>query len=555
MQMESSKNIYIIGHKNPDTDSICSAISYAYLKNELAERNGQAPCYVAARAGRTNDESEYVLKRFGHKRPVLLTDMRPQVSDIAIRKMEGLPPDTSLKKAWDYMRSVNITSLPILQDDKLAGVITVGDIAYSDMNVYDNMIISKASTSYRNIVETLDGEMVVGDINGTFNEGHVLVAAANPDLLEGYLEPKDMVIVGNRYEAQLCAIEMEAACIIVCTGAAVSKTIRKMANVNNCRVITTPYDTFTVARLICHSMPVEFYMTKENLITFHPTDFVEDIKAIMTKTRLRYFPIVDSQDNYIGVISRRNLLELQPKKMILVDHNEKAQAVDGFDQAEILEIIDHHRLGNIETAMPLYFRSQPLGCTSTIVATMYMENDVEIPADMAGLMCSAIISDTLLFHSPTCTPIDIIICEKLAAIAGINLQEHAEAMFNEGSKLSNKSAKELFYQDFKQFHTDRLNFGVGQVSSINPDELESSKEKLLAYMKEAVRDHDIDMLFFMLTSVIEEKSQLLILGEEADELISEIFDVEVKEHCAELKGVVSRKKQLVPLIIARLNAV
>lgn len=550
--METKKNVYVIGHKNPDTDSICSAISYAYLKNELNEKEDGNYNYIATRAGHVNEETQYVLKYFGVNPPSYVRDIRPQVTDIEIRKTKGISPDLSLKKAWDLMRQARIVSLPILDDGKLSGVITVSDIAYSDMDVYDNMIISKACTSYRNIVETIDGEMIIGEIDGNFDEGHVLIAAANPDMMEGYIEPMDMVILGNRYESQLCAIEMEAQCIIVCTGAAVSKTIRKLAKEKGCRIIVSPYDTYTVARLINHSMPVSYFMTSKDLTTFHTTDYVEDIQATMAKKRFRDFPIIDMQGNYIGMISRRNLLDLDRKKLILVDHNEKTQAVDGFEEAEILEIIDHHRLGNIETNAPLFFRNQPVGCTATIITQMYMENDISIPTHIAGLLCSAILSDTLMFRSPTCTAIDQLIAEKLADIADIDIETYAKDMFDAGSNLREKSAKEIFYQDFKKFNDSKVNFGVGQISSMNKEELSSCKEKLLPYMEEVKTSFNLDMIFFMMTDILNESTELLMIGDMCGEVITNAFGVEIGENSAELPGVVSRKKQLIPGILGQL---
>ncbi len=550
--METKKNVYVIGHKNPDTDSICSAISYAYLKNELNEKEDGNYNYIATRAGHVNEETQYVLKYFGVNPPSYVRDIRPQVTDIEIRKTKGISPDLSLKKAWDLMRQARIVSLPILDDGKLSGVITVSDIAYSDMDVYDNMIISKACTSYRNIVETIDGEMIIGEIDGNFDEGHVLIAAANPDMMEGYIEPMDMVILGNRYESQLCAIEMEAQCIIVCTGAAVSKTIRKLAKEKGCRIIVSPYDTYTVARLINHSMPVSYFMTSKDLTTFHTTDYVEDIQATMAKKRFRDFPIIDMQENYIGMISRRNLLDLDRKKLILVDHNEKTQAVDGFEEAEILEIIDHHRLGNIETNAPLFFRNQPVGCTATIITQMYMENDISIPTHIAGLLCSAILSDTLMFRSPTCTAIDQLIAEKLADIADIDIETYAKDMFDAGSNLREKSAKEIFYQDFKKFNDSKVNFGVGQISSMNKEELSSCKEKLLPYMEEVKTSFNLDMIFFMMTDILNESTELLMIGDMCGEVITNAFGVEIGENSAELPGVVSRKKQLIPGILGQL---
>ncbi len=550
--MSTKKNIYVIGHKNPDTDSICSAISYAHLKNEMNQKEGGDFKYIATRAGHVNEETQYVLDYFKTEAPAYVSDIRPQVTDIDIRKTQGVDPELSLKKAWDIMRAARIVSLPILEDSKLSGIITVGDIAYSDMDVYDNMILSKAGTSYKNIVETIDGEMIVGDMEGYFEEGHVLIAAANPDMMEGYIEPMDMVILGNRYESQLCAIEMDAQCIVVCMGAAVSKTIRKLAKEHGCRIIVSPYDTYTVARLINHSMPIRYFMTTEHLITFHTTDYVDDIQEIMAKKRFRDFPITDNQGNYIGMISRRNLLDLDRKKLILVDHNEKTQAVDGFEEAEILEIIDHHRLGNIETNSPVFFRNQPVGCTATIISQMYMENDIVIPETIAGLLCSAILSDTLMFRSPTCTTMDRLIAEKLASVAGIDIEKYAKDMFDAGSNLKEKSAKEIFYQDFKKFNDSKINFGVGQISSMNKEELSACKGKLLPYMEEVRTSYGLNMVFFMMTDIINESTELLMVGDMCKEVIDNAFQVDSENNSAELPGVVSRKKQLIPAILGQL---
>ena len=547
--MSKKNNIYVIGHKNPDTDSICSAISYAYLKNELSQKQEEECKYIPTRAGHINEETQYVLRYFEQEAPLFVNDIRPQVTDIEIRKTEGVDAGLSLKKAWDIMRGARIVSLPIIEEGKLAGIITVSDIAYSDMDVYDNMILSKAGTNYKNIVETIDGEMIVGDLEGEFEEGHVLIAAANPDMMEGYIEPQDMVILGNRYESQLCAIEMDAQCIVVCMGATVSKTIRKMAKEHGCRIIVSPYDTYTVARLINHSMPVRYFMTTENLITFHTTDYVDDIQETMAKRRFRDFPITDNQGNYVGMISRRNLLDLDRKKLILVDHNEKAQAVDGFEEAEILEIIDHHRLGNIETNSPVYFRNQPLGCTATIIYQMYQEQGVELTREIAGLLCGAIISDTLLFRSPTCTAIDRMVAEKLGMIAKIDLESFAKEMFAAGSNLKNKTEEQIFFQDYKRFTMESLEVGVAQISSMNPDELSELCTRMPAYLEKAAEQQKVDMIFMMLTSIIDESTILLCYGKNCEKIIQYAFTKQLTDGKVELPGVVSRKKQLVPALM------
>ena len=429
MEQELNRKTMVIGHRNPDTDSICSAICYANLKQAVTGEE-----YMPARAGHVSGETQFVLDYFGAEEPQLVEDVRTQVRDIEIRKTKGVADNISLKKAWNIMQENNVVTIPSVREDgTLEGLITVGDITKTYMNIYDSSILSKANTQYSNIIETLEADLIIGSAEAYFDQGKVLIAAANPDLMEFYIEPHDLVILGNRYESQLCAIEMDAQCIVVCMGATVSKTIRKMAKEHGCRIIVSPYDTYTVARLINHSMPVRYFMTTDNLITFHTTDYVDDIQEIMAKRRFRDFPITDNQGNYVGMISRRNLLDLERKKLILVDHNEKAQAVDGFEEAEILEIIDHHRLGNIETNSPVYFRNQPVGCTATIITQMYMENDVTIPEKIAGLLCSAILSDTLMFRSPTCTALDHLVAEKLASIAHIDIEQYARDMFDAGS--------------------------------------------------------------------------------------------------------------------------
>ena len=460
------KTIIVIGHKNPDTDSICSAICYADLKSKITNET-----YVAKRAGHLNEETQYVLKKYNIPVPEYIKDVRPQVSDIDIRRTEGVSKDISVKDAWTKMKELNVVTLPITCKKRLIGLITIGDIAKSYFEVYDSTILSTAKTRFQNIVDTLNGTVITGDINEVFTKGKVVIAAANPDMMENYIEEGDIVILGNRYEAQLCAIEMEAKCIIVCEGAGISKTITKVANERDCIIISTSYDTYTVARLINQSMPIEFLMRKkeDGVISFNTDDFIEDIQGIMAKKRHRDFPIEDNKNNYIGMISRRNLLSAGKKQIILVDHNERGQAISGVETAQILEIIDHHRIGSIETVTPVFFRNQPLGCTATIICQMYHENNIAIPEKIAYLLCSAIISDTLIFKSPTCTEEDIKACHELADIAGINIVEHGMEMFNAGSNLSSKTAKEIIMQDYKKFSVNDVTIGVGQINTMSQD--------------------------------------------------------------------------------------
>ena len=547
MTVDKTKKTIVIGHKNPDTDSICSAICYANLKQITS--GGE---YVPGRAGHVNSETQFVLDYFGMAAPKETQTVKTQVKDIEIRETKGVAKNISLKKAWNLMQDAGVVTIPaVTEDNVLEGLITVGDITRSYMNVYDSSILSKACTQYTNIIETLEGAMLIGDEREYFKEGKVLIAAANPDMMEYYIEKHDLVILGNRYESQLCAIEMEAGCIIVCEGAGVSMTIKKLARERGCTVITTPYDTYTAARLINQSMPISFFMKTENLITFDTDDYIDDIKEVMASKRHRDFPILDKNGKYKGMISRRNLLGARGKNVILVDHNERSQAVDGMENANILEIIDHHRLGTVETMGPVFFRNQPLGCTATIIYQMYKEAGVTIENKIAGLLCSAIISDTLLFRSPTCTPVDKDAAMKLAAIAGIDVEQLANKMFAAGSKLKGKSDAEIFYQDFKRFTAGKIAFGVGQITSLNAGELNELKSRMLTYMDRAREDEKVDMMFFMLTNILTESTELICDGQGAKQLAGEAFhlgdeEMDKEEHIVSLPGVVSRKKQLVP---------
>ena len=557
MAVEELKKTLVLGHRNPDTDSICSAICYAGFKHQLTGEN-----YEPCRAGNVNPETQYVLDYFKLKAPRLVENVKTQVKDIEIRKTKGVSRGISLKNAWGLMQENNVVTLPcVTEEGLLEGVITIGDITKSYMNLYDSSIISKACTKYANILDTLEGSMVVGDSEAYFDRGKVLIAAANPDLMENYIEKHDLVILGNRYESQLCAIEMEAGCIIVCEGAGVSLTIRKLAQERGCAVITTPYDTYTTARLINQSMPISYFMTKENIIEFSEEDYLDDIREIMASKRHRDFPILDSDGKYIGMISRRNLLGAKGKSIILVDHNEKSQAVEGMESADIREIIDHHRLGTVETMSPVFFRNQPLGCTATIIYQMYQENHMEVDKTTAGLLCSAIISDTLLFRSPTCTPIDKAAGLALAQIAGLDIEKYAIDMFAAGSNLKGKSDGDIFYQDFKRFTVGNSVFGIGQITSLNAVELKDLRTRMSAYTEKEREQHEIDMMFFMLTNILTESTDLICTGQGAEQLVANAFHVKDEDvenvsgqtGIVKLPGVVSRKKQLAPQIMMALQ--
>lgn len=548
MSREKDRKVYVVGHKNPDTDSICSAIAYAALKTKITN----IP-HEPRRAGQLNEETQYVLERFGVKAPRLLSDLREQIQDVELKEVDGLKSSVSIRTAWEKMQESNIHTLPVTRDGKLEGLITIGDIAKTYMEVYDSTILSKARTQYRNIARAVDGEVLTGNEHSYLLKGKVVIAASSRILMSDFINKDDLVIMGDRKDAQQCAVDMDASCMVVCQNAPVSDKIIQQAQEKEIVIIRTPHDTFTAAQHINQSIPVKYFMTKSNLVTFKLKDYVDDVKEVMARKRYRDFPIVDNKGKFLGLISRRRLLNVRKKQVILVDHNEKNQAVDGVEEAEVLEIIDHHRLSSIETMGPVFFRNQPVGCTATIVYQMYQEAGIEPDPVNAALLCSAIISDTLMFRSPTCTPLDENTARKLAEIAGVEVENLAQEMFNAGSNLKGKSAEEICFLDFKQFTVNDTVFGVGQVNSMSADELKEIRKIVQPHLEKARSNHGLNMIFFMLTNIITESSELLCCGPEAREKILSAYDLPEDTETIMLKGVVSRKKQLVPTLVGALQ--
>ena len=546
MPKEAHK-VVVIGHRNPDTDSICSAIAYAELKN----RTSTLVC-EPRRAGKMNQETEFVLKKFGVTPPRMCTDVNPKIRDVDYREMPGIPGSTSLRRAWKIMRDQQIDTLSITSaDNELEGIITVKDLATANMDVFDTAVLAKSRTSYKNILETLNGTMVVGDADAVCTTGHIKIGTATPEMLESSVEKGDIVILSNRYESQLCAIEKEASLLIICNGAKVGRTIQRIADETGVAIMTTPEDTYAAGKLISQCAPISYYMTRDNILKFTLVTPVADVLRVMAKVRHRYFPILDEDGKYCGMVSRRNIINLQKRRIILVDHNEATQAVEGFDQAEILEIIDHHRIGSLETSGPVYFRNQPVGCTATIITQMYDENGMEIPPQIAGLLLAAILSDTLVFRSPTCTPLDEALAKRLAKIAGVDIDEFASEMFEAGEKLDGKTAEEVFLQDFKVFMCGDIRFGVAQGSYMTRKNLQAAQALLQPYLEEARNKQNVEDLYMLLTDVPKEESVVICTGRYAAEVLSNGFESRpAADGSWTLPGVVSRKKQFIPAMMS-----
>ena len=546
MPKEAHK-VVVIGHRNPDTDSICSAIAYAELKN----RTSTLVC-EPRRAGKMNQETEFVLKKFGVTPPRMCTDVNPKIRDVDYREMPGIPGSTSLRRAWKIMRDQQIDTLSITSaDNELEGIITEKDLATANMDVFDTAVLAKSRTSYKNILETLNGTMVVGNADAVCTTGHIKIGTATPEMLESSVEKGDIVILSNRYESQLCAIEKEASLLIICNGAKVGRTIQRIADETGVAIMTTPVDTYAAGKLISQCAPISYYMTRDNILKFTLVTPVADVLRVMAKVRHRYFPILDEEGKYCGMVSRRNVIALRKRRIILVDHNEATQAVEGFDQAEILEIIDHHRIGSLETSGPVYFRNQPVGCTATIITQMYDENGVDIPPQIAGLLLAAILSDTLAFRSPTCTPGDENAAKRLAKIAGVDIEEFSTEMFEAGEKLDGKTPEEVFLQDFKVFMCGDIRFGVAQGSYMTRKNLQAAQALLQPYLEEARNKQNVEDLYMLLTDVPKEESVVICTGRYAAEVLSNGFESRpAADGSWTLPGVVSRKKQFIPAMMS-----
>ena len=547
--MINTHSIKVIGHRNPDTDSICAAIAYSRLKNQIDPEHPCKPC----RAGAMNRETEFVLQRFQADVPQLYTSVSPQIRDIDIRLMPGVDGEMSLRRAWTTMRDQRIDTLCIVEGDRLKGLLTVKDIATVNMDEMDTHILAGAGTSYKNVAETLDATVLVGDIKGKIVEGSIVIGASSPELMEKAVSKGDVVILGNRVEGQLAAIELGAGCIVICMGVKVSRATCLLAEENDCLILCTDYDTYAAAQMISQAAPIRHFMVTDGLLTFTLDSLVEDATKIMASVRHHYFPVLDNDGSYLGVISRRNLMNLHKKQLILVDHNEPSQAAEGLANAEVLEIIDHHRLNALVTDSPVFFRNVPVGCTCTIVYQMYLENGVEVDPATAGLMLSAILSDTLMFRSPTCTPTDQRTAKALAEIAGVGLEEYADTMFEAGGDVSGKTAEEIFNGDYKIFTCGDIRFGVGQGTYMSDRNRRASEALVGPYLETALNKQGLDYVFYMFTDVRTSSTELLIAGNGADAVVAKAFEAEVRDGTALLPGVVSRKKQMIPALVGAIK--
>ena len=535
--------IYVTGHKNPDSDSICAAYAYSEFKNKIGETET-----VACRLGNVNQETQFILDYFGAEAPKFLNTVKLKVEDLQFDNISPISPDISLKTAWTIMRDKNIKTLPVAdENDHLLGVLSVANLTSCYMDIWDNRILAKSNTTLDNIIDTLSAKVCYANEDTKQFPGKIAVTAMKPDTMSEHIEAGDIAIVGDREEAQAELINLNVSLMIVTGGYAPSEKIISLAKEHGVTVIVTQHDSFTASRLIVQSIPVGYVMVKENIVSFTTDDLVDDIKGIMSETRFRSYPVLDQNGRVVGTVSRYHLISNHKKKVIQVDHNERGQSVDGLEDAEVVEIIDHHRVADIQTNNPIYFRNEPVGSTSTIVAKCFFENGIRPSRKAAGLLCGAIISDTLLFRSPTCTPQDKYICKKLAEIAGINIEEFAKEMFKAGTSLKGKTVEQIFNTDFKPFTIEGTKVGISQVNTMDIEGFMPLKEEMLNYMDQKAKEAGLEMVMLLLTDILNEGSEILVTGAKP-EIVEKAFKVTLKDKGAFLPGVLSRKKQVVPPI-------
>ena len=535
--METSHPIYVVGHKSPDTDSIVAAISYAQLKNELGFEA------LACRLGELNHETEFILKRFGFKKPHLLDDARMRIEEIDIDAPINITEETTIYEAWQLFQEHKKALCVVDDQQQLIGLLSSSDIAKVAMGDTAKSIELLAKTPIEYIASTIKGKLIYAPEKTRLN-GKVSIVAVAEQKLNNYELEDRLVIVGNDREAQLQAIEKNAACLVVVWAESVQPLVIEVAKAHGCAIILSGHGTLNTSRYIFYSSPIKYIM-KTELIQFDKSEFVEDALNRLMKSRYRSYPVVDDHGKVYGLISRYHLLNARRKKIILVDHNEVSQSVDAVLEADLMEVVDHHRIGDIQTNRPINFRNQSVGSTNTIIANLYFENRLEPDAKIAGLMASAIISDTLNFKSPTTTSIDVDTANYLAHIANIDLDDLAKEIFTIGSGLQTKSPLEIIENDIKEFAIGKYRVKVGQISLYELDQVEEVRPLLEEVMKEYVKEKKIDVLMLLFTSLERQGSAILSAGPE-NWIVQEAFPAANQSPLALVDELMSRKKQVIP---------
>ena len=531
-------NVYVIGHKNPDTDSVVSAMAYAALKNALGGDH-----YIAARYGHLNTETSFLLNRFGFQPPVYLRSVRTQVCDIDYDTPPTIGSGVPISYAWRLIHtdSNRASGLPIIHEDgRLFGLVTSGAMAESDMNSVSEPVVSRIPVF--NLLSALEGHIINSD-KDYFDEisGEVIIAL--PGDSASHIRSGSIVLCGDQQDIADHALESGAACLIFCA-TSLSEQYRNRSSAT-C-MITSPFDAYRASRLIFQSIPVSRIACTENLQYFHLTDYLDDVREAVIQSRFRSYPVLDEEDKVVGTLSRYHLIRPRRKKVVLVDHNEMGQAVAGLEQSEIIGIIDHHRLADVQTGNPVYMRNEPVGSTTSIIASMYQEHGLMPSPKLAGLMASAIISDTVMFKSPTCTPHDRILAERLARHAGIDCEELGKAMFSRGVS-PDMPVDDLLKYDIKEFHLTSHSLAISQITTVDSTPFLQKQDALIASMEKLRKEKQYDIVIMMITNVLKEGTELLFAGD--SEIIRNAFTPEdLRGNHVFLPQVLSRKKQIVPAL-------
>ena len=533
--------IFVTGHKNPDTDSIVAAMAYAKLRNALGDRQ-----YTAVRIGAINDETRHMLDHFGFEPPMYIKNMRTQVRDLDFDRPPELNCSVTVDLAWRTMRAGDIATMPIVNDDgTLYGMLSAGDIATYDMETITRSYVDELPIF--NLLSVLEGR-IVNECSSLVDtvSGDVVIALPQSFDDLALIHPETILICGDQPDVIDNALAHGVKCLIICQSD-ISPALAD-SHAPTC-IISTPLDARQVSRLIFQAIPIERVCKTitDSVVCFHLDDYLDDVKEVLTKSRFRCYPVLDEDEHVVGTLSRFHLLNPRRKQVVLVDHNEASQSVSGLDQVEILEIIDHHRLADIQTRQPISVRNEPVGSTNTIITAMYQDHGVMPSPRMAGLMAAAILSDTVMFKSPTCTKRDIAMAERLARIAKIDLDELGRELYSVTGAVD-KPVDELFKTDYKQFHIADKNFGVSQITCVDATHLLSRKDEFIQMMTKLKKDMEFDNVILMITDVLLEGSYLVYVG--SDDEIQQAFNVVPKDNCVFLPRVMSRKKQIIPMLTA-----
>ena len=543
------ETVYITGHRNPDTDSIVAAIAYAEYKNKQGHYDA-----VPIRLGPLNRETRFILDHFEVEEPRYMETMKLRVEDLSYDTTQPVESDISLKMAWSLMNRNAVNSLVVVDEDEyLQGIVSISNVTSNYMDVWDTTVLSKSRTPLDNIIDTLTAvPLYLPEVPRPLS-GKMVVVNLHPEDAREFIDEGDAAITGNLEELQRSGIQSGCSLLIITANSDLSDEIRDLAEQNRVTILQTPFDTFTAARLLPQAVPIRHVMSQDNIIAFQPDDFIEEVSPIMAETRYRSYPIISGERRVLGTLSRYHLISSRKKKVILVDHNERSQSVDGLENAEIMEIIDHHRVADVVTGSPIYFRNEPVGSTSTIIASIFFENGLRPSRKVAGLLCAAIISDTLFFKSPTSTQTDRMILDRLTKIADLEPEAFAMEMFRAGTSLEGRTPQDLLNQDFKTFTVDDHKIGISQVYSLDSSALEGMKDELLQLMDLRAREAGFTIYGLLITDIFKESSELIVTGPESN-LIEKAFNKKIQNHSIDLPGVLSRKKQVIPVLTSHVTS-